>query len=119
DPAMTSTDNPLHRSTVTIPRDDNNNHVADAADQNTGPGTNNAPGDDKDNFPVGPILSLRGDRLSRYEEYRGFLVSGTHMRTFTEERDVFYRDASNGQEDGILPQEDWTSENLFGVYAEG
>jgi hypothetical protein len=41
-------------------------------------------GDDAD--PVGSVL---GDNLVRYEEFRGFIVSGFHRRTSPDVKDVF------------------------------
>jgi Bacterial Ig domain len=88
-----------------IPRDDDENHVADSASQNSGSGASGAATEDADSTPTG--LGVSGDRLTRYEEYRGFLVSGTHVRTSVAEKDVFYNDA-----DGVEHQEDWTFNNL-------
>jgi len=88
-----------------IPRDDDDNHIADSASQNSGSGASGAATEDADSSPTG--LGISGDRLTRYEEYRGFLVSGAHVRTSVAEKDVFYNDA-----DGVGNQEDWTRENL-------
>jgi hypothetical protein len=69
-------------STVSIPRDKNNNWIADgwrvenydaAADDETGPGGNTYP----------------GDGFSVFEEYRGFMVKGNHVDTDPTQKDVF------------------------------
>lgn len=88
-----------------IPLDDDKNHIADSAEQNSGPNNKTGATDDDDSSPTG--AGNKGDRLTRYEEYRGFLVSGDHVRTDIDKKEVFYLDKS-----GILPQDDWTSENL-------
>ncbi len=88
-----------------IPLDDDKNHIADSAEQNSGPNNKTGATDDDDSSPTG--AGNKGDRLTRYEEYRGFLVSGVHVRTDIDKKEVFYFDVS-----GVLPQDDWTSENL-------
>ncbi len=70
--------------TKTIPKDNNNNKIADCwendaannwtTDNETGPGNN----------------SNNGDRLSPYEEYRGFMLySGSHTRTSPSTKTLF------------------------------
>jgi hypothetical protein len=70
--------------TKNIPKDDDNNHIADSWPYNSGNAT-----DDNDNVPVGANL---GDGLTRYEEYRGFMINGVHTRTNPNEKDLFIRD---------------------------
>jgi hypothetical protein len=88
-----------------IPRDANKNHVADSAAQNIGPDGTFAAKDDLDAPPVG--AKGVGDLLSRYEEYRGFLVNGKHTRTSIHKMDVFYVDFN-----AVGHQKHWTEENL-------
>jgi hypothetical protein len=71
-----------------IPFDDDANDIADMWTGNAG----NA-NDDTDNNPAPGTV---GDGLSRYEEYRGFLVNTTHTRTNPDNKDVFIYD-----EDGM------------------
>ena len=94
---------------VKIPRDDNNNDIADAAPQDDGGA---APNKDEDNIPVGD--GYKGDGLTNYEEYRGFIVGGyrtinvplllvplvigtrkRHIRTDIKKKDVFIYDENN------------------------
>ncbi|MCP4566574.1 MAG: hypothetical protein GY841_03210 [FCB group bacterium] len=72
-----------------VPVDDNSNHVADAAAQNTGPGASSAGTDDNETVPAGD--GVDGDNLPRYEEYRGYMVQTVHTRTDVEKKDVFIR----------------------------
>jgi hypothetical protein len=73
-----------------IPLDDNNNYIWDNSPlQNTGPGTNKKPEDDNDNTPAGN--GTDGDGITRYEEWRGFMVNGTFTRLDTNKKDVFVR----------------------------
>jgi hypothetical protein len=89
-----------------IPRDANGNKIADAATMHdTGPSGTNAAIDDLDSSPVG--ADGPGDLVSRYEEYRGFMVQGAHVRTDPAKKDVFYCDFSN-----IAHQDHWTEANL-------
>jgi hypothetical protein len=72
-----------------IPKDDDNNNIADAALQNSGPGTSYAADSDNDDTPTGD--GTLGDGLSRYEEYRGFMVQGVHTPLDVTKKDVFVR----------------------------
>ena len=93
------------RTFTVIPLDDDNNQIADFAKQNSGPNGAKAAMDDIDRSPEG--AGNTGDRLTRYEEYRGFMVSGKHVRTDIDKKEVFYFDVS-----GVLPQGDWTKDKL-------
>ena len=94
---------------VKIPRDDNNNDIADVAPQDD---NGAAPNKDEDNQPVGD--GYKGDGLTNYEEYRGFIVGGyrmvnvsffsipiligtrkRHIRTNIKKKDVFIYDEHN------------------------
>jgi hypothetical protein len=75
------------RSYVRVPRDDDQNNISDAWSGNTG----NA-GDDTDSNPGGANL---GDGLSRFEEYRGFLMTAPSLpydRTDPSTKDLFIYD---------------------------
>jgi len=72
---------------ATIPRDEDANKIADAWTYNAGANT-----DDADNSPAGD--GTNGDNLTRYEEYRGVLVQGTHTRTNPTQKDCFVYDMS-------------------------
>jgi hypothetical protein len=90
---------------VKIPRDDNNNDIADNAkswdnkSQDKNKDGSDAPAnEDKDNDPVTDNYS--GDGLTNYEEYRGFIVgrkiiSKRHRRTNINKKDVFIYDKNN------------------------
>ena len=86
--------------TVSIPRDDNNNRIADgwqndvsqnydaSADDETGPAGNNYP----------------GDGFSVFEEYRGFRVGSGHRDTDPAKKDLFvYSDCPDGLGTAKLP----------------
>ncbi|MFB3897418.1 MAG: hypothetical protein ACE14V_14050 [bacterium] len=67
-----------------IPRDDNNSFIADGW---FGDATTYADDTDSD-----PNFGTQGDGLSRYEEYRGFLVKTNHTRTSPFKKDLFIFD---------------------------
>lgn len=77
----------LTRDFVRVPRDDNDNDISDEWAYDSGNGQ-----DDNDNNPGG---ANNGDGLERYEEYRGFLVQGTHVRTNPNNKDLFIYDEDN------------------------
>jgi hypothetical protein len=89
--------------TINVPRDDDGNNIADAWAYNSG-----GADDDADATPNGD--GTAGDRLSRYEEYRGFFVSGSHVRTNPNVKDVFICDKNNVNQRG-----DFTDSNLGGA----
>ena len=81
----------LGKNTVEIPRDDDNNQIADAAPQND---RGRAANRDADNIPVGDP-NHPGDGLSNYEEYRGLMIKGRHTRTSITHKDLFIYDQNN------------------------
>jgi len=91
---------------VSIPKDDNNNHVADAWEVTGEPTDATA---DEDSSPTGDPKH-NGDVLSYYEEYRGFHISSqitpvpyvegrtldrNHVRTDPGRKDIFIYDKGN------------------------
>jgi hypothetical protein len=78
---------------MTIPLDDNGNHIADKWEKDNGVFEKNLlPDSDDDSIPEGK--DGPGDGLSLYEEYRGFMVSGQHKRTNPNIKDLFVYDKS-------------------------
>jgi hypothetical protein len=78
---------------VTIPKDDNGNHIAHAwTKDNVLTGSTQAESDDDDQ-PEGD--GHTGDGLSLYEEYRGFTTGGAHRRTSPNVKDLFVYDLDN------------------------
>jgi len=73
-----------------VPRDGNINHVADAYSGDIGPGASNAGTDDNDNNPAPGRIA--GDGLTRYQEYRGFIVNTAHTRTNPTTKNLFIYD---------------------------
>jgi hypothetical protein len=73
---------------VAVPRDDNNNQIADQHEKLEG--MTPLATDDKDDTPEGN--GVLGDGLSAYEEYRGFRVMGKHRRTDWGIKDLFIYD---------------------------
>jgi hypothetical protein len=78
----------VNRSSARVPRDDDYDDISDAWPYDIGISE-----DDSDPNPGGAIC---GDGLERYEEYRGFLIQGTHVRTNPNDKDLFVYD-----EDGL------------------
>jgi len=88
---------------VKIPRDENDNNIADSAkswdnislDKNKD--GSNAPADDDEDISTGN--NNKGDGLTNYEEYRGFIVkvgaNKRHRRTNINKKDVFIYDKDN------------------------
>jgi len=72
---------------VSIPKDNNLNTIADCApqDDNGAP-----PSKDKDAEPT--LNGYDGDGHTNYEEYRGFFVQGSHVRTDITRKDLFVND---------------------------
>lgn len=78
---------------LTIPQDDDSNHIADWWDKRFAGNSKDATAD-TDRVPVGD--GDQGDGLSLYEEYRGFRVKGgQHIRTDPSLKDLFIFDADN------------------------
>jgi len=80
------------KQALTIPEDDNGNHIADFWEKHYIGGSPDAKADD-DLVPIGD--KSQGDGLSLYEEYRGFRVQGKHIRTSPTGKDLFVRDDDN------------------------
>lgn len=83
--------NEQDRDYVTIPMDEDKNLIADALESYRGD-----PGRDDEDTPKGD--GTRGDGLTAFEEYRGFMISGSdcedqstdvHLRTVPYHKDVF------------------------------
>jgi len=96
------------KADLPIPKDENRNRIADAWELKWGGGLRGLAGEDEDAQPVGD--GDTGDVLSLYEEYRGFrisggpelnasggrpheLMTGKHVRTDPQVKDVFICDA--------------------------
>jgi hypothetical protein len=78
---------------LTIPQDDDSNHIADWWDKCFAGNSKDATAD-ADRVPAGD--GDQGDGLSLYEEYRGFRVKGgQHIRTDPLLKDLFIFDADN------------------------
>lgn len=78
---------------LTIPQDDDSNHIADWWDKRFAGNSKEATAD-ADRVPAGD--GDQGDGLSLYEEYRGFRVKGgQHLRTDPLLKDLFIFDADN------------------------
>jgi hypothetical protein len=80
------------KQVLTVPKDDNDNHIADFWEKHY-PGGGSDPKTDDDLAPPGN--GDKGDGLSLFEEYRGFRVQGKHIRTSPIEKDLFVRDDDN------------------------
>jgi hypothetical protein len=80
------------RYALTIPKDDNRNHIADFWEESKSLGGNSNADGDEDSVPAGD--NTPGDGLSLYEEYRGFRIQGGHVRTNPALKDLFIRDSS-------------------------
>lgn len=74
--------------TLKIPRDENDNHIADAWEDGYNLSSTDETSDDDDDPPGN---GTAGDGLSLYEEYRGFFVAneGGHIRTDPTKKDLF------------------------------
>ncbi|MCB2149666.1 MAG: hypothetical protein KQI81_24510 [Deltaproteobacteria bacterium] len=79
---------------LALPRDDDGDHVADGWAKQMGIDENAI----EDNDPR-PGKTYPGDGLSVYEEYRGFMVKGRHVRTDPTVKDLFIWDP-----DSLIPQ---------------
>ena len=72
-----------------LPKDDNNNHIADAWEKDKGVEELPAKWDEADQ-PAGQ--HTLGDGISLYEKYRGFVVKGYHQRLEPYKKHVFVYD---------------------------
>ena len=76
---------------ISIPMDNNNNHIADAWEEKLGIySSSNTALDDFDNIPSGQRRN--GDGYTLYEEYRGFVTLDGYCRTNPLEKDLFIYD---------------------------
>lgn len=90
--------NEVENNWVKIPRDDNQNGIANICGQDScGADFKNAVKDDDDN----PSNNNKGDGLTAYQEYRGFMVEDLngdgsttqkHIRTSIKKKDIFILD---------------------------
>lgn len=83
-----------NKTALSIPKDDNGNHIADAWENDEAPPSTDAKSDDDDSphTESPPGDGHTGDGLSLYEEYRGFRIQGSHERTHPTQKDVFIFD---------------------------
>ncbi|MEN6582416.1 MAG: hypothetical protein ABFD54_08190 [Armatimonadota bacterium] len=91
----TAQDEATGRPSLSIPRDENNNHVADAWEEEQGIRSYNEDWDEEE--VAGQ--EIKGDGLSLYREYRGFVVlngsSLIHKRLSPRDKDLFVIDEGN------------------------
>jgi hypothetical protein len=73
---------------VKVPKDDNDNQIADAYEDQQGMHPDAKQDDETRPWGNG----FPGDGLSAYEEYRGFYASGMHIRTDWRRKDLFIYD---------------------------
>jgi len=78
---------------VTIPRDHDENKIADFWEEDKGVSGDAAADDDET-----PEGREPGDGFSNYEEYRGFQIGGVWRDTDPTEKDLFVHNASNREE---------------------
>ncbi len=76
---------------LTIPKDDDGDHIADWWEQRFAGTKDQDAKADADSYPKGN--GVEGDGLSLYEEYRGFRVHGQHIRTNPGLKDIFINDS--------------------------
>ncbi|MBA3027948.1 MAG: hypothetical protein FP816_03920 [Desulfobacteraceae bacterium] len=79
---------------ITLPFDEDENHIADAWEDAKGV-KGKAPSVDDDTEPFRDRNN--GDGLTIWEEYRGFLEDGTHFRTDPRKKDLFICDQIGGR----------------------
>jgi hypothetical protein len=77
---------------LTIPKDDDENHIADVWEKALGVSGEDASADE-DATP--PPSEHPGDGFSNFEEYRGFWVQGEFVHTNPNLKDLFIHDAAN------------------------
>ncbi len=79
---------------VSIPYDEDGNHIADAWEKDNNV-VGKDPSSDDDDQPAGNRFN--GDGLTIWEEYRGFLEDGKHIRTDPHKKDLFICDTIGGR----------------------
>jgi hypothetical protein len=79
---------------ISLPYDEDGNHMADAWEEARGV-KGKDPGSDDDEQPLGD--RNKGDGLTLWEEYRGFLGGGQHFRTDPKTKDLFICDTVGGR----------------------
>jgi hypothetical protein len=79
-------------SALTIPKDDDENHISDVWEKAFGVAGSDASADE-DATP--PPAEHPGDGFSIFEEYRGFWVQGEFIETQPEVKDLFIHDDAN------------------------
>jgi len=73
---------------IQLPRDENNNLIADAWEKMSITRSMSSNwNSDEDRWPEGD--GNRGDGLTLYEEYRGFMIEGKHKRLYPHKKDLF------------------------------
>jgi hypothetical protein len=77
------------KTTMAVPYDLDENHIADQWEDENGAKGKPADADD-DETPPGN--GYKGDGLTNYEEYRGFVEDGNHFRTDPRIKNVFFCD---------------------------
>lgn len=82
---------PNGATSVGLPADRNNNHIADVWERDTGLSRVEATGD----VDSGPAGASVGDGFSNYEEYRGFYVGGEWTSTDPTWKELFIRDVNS------------------------
>lgn len=75
-----------------IPRDSNNNDIADVYSGDISPDGTFDGSDDNDGDPKSDTT---GDGLTRYQEYRGFIISNIHIRTNPTKKNLFIYDRNS------------------------
>jgi hypothetical protein len=95
EPCAKTKDCCLGDNIIKLPRDENDNDIADGAQQDKGGASATK---DEDNIPsLNPVM---GDGFTTYQEYRGFIIASdknkrSHYRTNTDLKDIFIRNESN------------------------
>lgn len=80
-----------------VPKDENDNHIGDPWERRMhAEGVAAEADDDEQPTGAGP-----GDGLSAYEEYRGVLTDGDHVRTDPHRKDLFIHSDVPGAEEGL------------------
>jgi hypothetical protein len=85
-------ENDKSKHDLSIPKDENNNHIADSWEDANVEGIAQADADD-DMLPAGD--GHQGDGFPTYEEYRGFRAKGSHIQTNPFQKDLFVWDPTN------------------------